>query len=503
MTGAPAAGRPGGCGRGWRSLRRAIRVLASTTLAFAVLGCGASQPRAAGAATDASAGAPVFPLHLEPGKRYLVDAAGAPFLVHGDAAWSLIADLSREEADLYLEQRRARGFNTLLVNLIEHRFSTRPAANAYGERPFRGLAFESIAALAQWLPREVAHYGTSVASRFADFRSPNDAYFAHADWVLHRAAEKGFLVLLVPAYAGWHGGSQGWYRAMVANGPERLRQYGAYLGQRYRAFTNILWVQGGDYDPPDKDLVRALVAGIQQFDPGALHTAHGAPGSLVSDYWQGEPWFQVNSVYTYQPVYAAALEQYARPGRMPFVLIESVYENEHAVSEQRVRMQAYQAVLCGAAGQVFGNNPVWHFHGPGLFETSVTWRQALDSEGARSMGHLRALLASIPWWWLEPDVDHAWLRDGLGPEEARAVGARASDRSFALIYLPTSREITLDLGQFAGRKVAARWYDPAAGRFLGVKGSPFPANGLRRLKPEPASNSSGFDDWALLLEAAS
>jgi hypothetical protein len=499
---------------------RGLSALASTILFVAVLGCGA--PAAGGAGTEADT-APtaalaeaerpaalaatqnesVFPLHVEPGKRYLVDAAGQPFLIQGDAAWSLIADLTREQVDLYLDDRRARGFNTLLVNLIEHRFSTNPAANAYGGRPFRGRAFEAITGLAAWLPRRIAHYGTSVASLFADYTAPNDAYFAHADWVLRRAAEKGFLVLLAPSYAGWHGGSQGWYRAMVANGPDRLRQYGAYLGRRYRDFTNILWVQGGDYNPPDKDLVRAIVEGIREFDPQALQTAQGAPGKSVIDYWRGEPWLQVNNVYTYEPVYAPALEQYARPGRMPFFLIESAYENEHGITERRIRTQAYQAVLCGAAGQIFGNNPIWHFHGPGLFSAPVTWQQALDSPGARSMTRLRELMATIPWWLLKPDIDHAFLVDGLGPKDARAVAARASDRSFALLYLPTSRDITVDLGQLAGPVVAVRWYDPTDGQFLTVGGSPFSASGLLRLQPERASNSSGFDDWVLVLESTS
>ncbi len=486
---------------------------------LAVLGCAVTAARAAGpeagpapaaararaegaAAPAGNLGGPAFPLAVEAGKRYLVDAAGAPFLIHGDTAWSLIADLTREEVDLYLDDRRARGFNTLLVNLIEHRFATNPAANAYGDRPFQGRTFAVIAALAEWLPQRLAPYGTSLASRFADYTSPNEAYFAHADWVLRRAAEKGFLVLLAPSYAGWHGGSQGWYRAMVANGPDRLRQYGAYLGRRYRDFTNILWVQGGDYDPPDKDLVRAIALGIGEFDPRALHTAHGHPDSLVIDYWQGEPWLQVGSVYTYRPVYAAALEAYARPEPMPFFLIESAYENEQGITERDLRTQAYQAALSGAAGQVFGNNPIWHFHGPGLIPARATWQQALDSRGARSMTHLRALMATIPWWLLAPDIDHALLTGGLGPEDARAVAARACDRSFAIVYLPTSREITIELGELAGPQVVARWYDPADGRFCTVSGSPFPATGSRRLKPERASNSSGFDDWALILQSA-
>jgi hypothetical protein len=70
---------------------------------------------------------------------------------------------------------------------------------------------------------------------------------------------------------------------------------------------------------------------------------------------------------------------------MPFFLIESAYENEHDATSQRLRTQAYHAVLSGAADQVFGNNPIWHFDGPGLFPLQVTWRDALGSRGAQSM----------------------------------------------------------------------------------------------------------------------
>jgi hypothetical protein len=448
-------------------------------------------------------GAPAFPLALEPGKRYLVDAAGKPFLIHGDTAWSLIADLTREEVDLYLEDRRARGFNTILVNLIEHRFASNPPANAYGERPFYGQAFETIDAMADWIPlRRLAHYGTSVASLFADFASPNDAYFAHADWVLRRAAEKGFLVLLTPAYAGWEGGSHGWYRAMAANGRDQLREYGADLGQRYRDFTNILWVHAGDYDPPDKDLVRAIVEGIRDFDPQALHTAHGHPRTRLMTYWEGEPWLQVNNVYTYGPVHIRALEEYARVDDRPFFLIESAYENEHEATERRLRTQAYQALLCGAAGQIFGNNPIWHFDGPGIYSAPVSWQEALGSRGAQSMTHLHELFTSVPWWHLRPDVEHTLLTDGLGPEDDRAVAAQTTDGSLAIVYLPSSHAVTVDLTRLAGPDVVARWYDPSNGRYSAVTGSPFPANGSRRFSPE-ADNGAGFEDWVLVLEASS
>ena len=442
--------------------------------------------------------APAFPLAVRPGKRYLEDAEGRPFLIHGDTAWSLIADLTREDVDLYLRDRRSRGFNTLLINLIESRFATNAPANAYGQLPFQGRTFKAVVALIDLL--SLAHYGTSATHLVVDYTMPNDAYFDHADWVLRRAAEEGFLVLLTPSYVGFDGGSQGWYAAMVANGPERLREYGEYLGRRYRDFDNILWVHGGDYDPPRKDVVRAIAEGIAAFDPRALHTAHCAPETAVFEYWQEEHWLDVNNVYTYGPVCAAAVEQYARPEQTPYFLIESAYENEQESNERRLRTQVYHAALSGAAGQTFGNNPIWHFDGPGIHPAPVTWRVALDSRGAQSMTHFRNLLASMPWWLLQPDVDHTLLTEGLGPEDQRAVAARTADGSLAIVYLPDRREITVDLAQFAGPDVAARWYDPAAGRFFTVAGAPFPATGRRGFSPEP-QNSSGFDDWALVLES--
>ena len=44
-----------------------------------------------------------YPLRVGPDHRYLVDQSGAPFLIQGDAPWSLISGLTNEEAELYLE----------------------------------------------------------------------------------------------------------------------------------------------------------------------------------------------------------------------------------------------------------------------------------------------------------------------------------------------------------------------------------------------------------------
>src|SRR5262249_11542249 len=133
--------------------------------------------------------AAAFPLRISQDHRYLEDASGQPFLITGDAAWSLIGDLSREDADKYLADRQSRGFNTILVSLIEHQFSRNAPRNYYKHAPF---------------------------AENGNFSKPNEAYFADADWILKRARDRGFLVLLAPAYLGVNGDDQGWYKPMQA-----------------------------------------------------------------------------------------------------------------------------------------------------------------------------------------------------------------------------------------------------------------------------------------------
>jgi hypothetical protein len=219
------------------------------------------------------------------------------------------------------------------------------------------------------------------------------------------------------------------------------------------------------------------------------------------DCWPGEPWKDLNNLYTRKPVHAAALDVY-RHSMTPFFLLEGRYENEGGAegTEQRMRVQAYHALLSGAMGHVYGNNPMWHFSGPGLYAAAQTWQASLDSAGARSMAHLNALFASRAWWTLEPDASSPLLTEGLGEGHDRAVAAVARDRSFAIAYLPSARTVSLDLARLAGPRVEARWLDPASGGYAQVPGSPFPAAGARRLRP-PESNANGFGDWVLVLQA--
>ena len=391
----------------------------------------------------------LYPLHLETGKRYLLDAQNRPFLIQGDSPWSLIVQLTREEVDTYLETRRQQGFNTVLVELIEHKFSDNPPNNAYNVAPF---------------------------TRPGDFSTPNEAYFAHAEYVIAKAAEKGILVLLAPAYMGYEGGDEGWYAEMRANGATKLRAYGQYVANRFRAYDNILWVQGGDYDAPDRTLARAIANGIRDIDTTGkwLQTYHGNRGTAALEYLSttSDPWLNVNNIYSSpDTVVSEARIQYSGSS-MPFLLIEAGYEN-YEIDGAGVRAQAYQAVLSGAMGQLMGNFPVWYF-GSG-------WQAALTTTGAATLGHLPELFRStgIPWWNLVPDSNRTVLTSSAGSGLSGAAAARTNDGSAVLVFTPVSRTLTIDMSKLSGSQVSARWFNPATGAFATISGSPFANSGTR------------------------
>lgn len=416
-----------------------------------------------------------FPLRIAENNRYLEDATGRPFLMTGDTAWSMIGDLSREDADKYLADRQQRGFNTILVSLIEHRFSRNAPRNFYKHAPFQDNQV---------------------------FSKPNDAYFDDADWILRRARERGFLVLLVPSYLGSDGGSEGWFQEVKAAGPDVMRSYGRYLGERYRDFSNIIWVQGGDYDTPDKSLVAALAEGIAETDPNALQTIHRGPDTVGSEEWRDTSWLGIDTLYAYDDVIGRALKRNRSGPAIPYFFLEGPYENERGSNEQSLRTNAYGTILAGACGQVFGNNPVWHFAGPGLYKQAITWEESLASRGAESMTYLRTFFDTIAWWKLEPDQDK--LLSAHGPAlPGHAIGSKAPDGTLAVIYLFDRSSVVLNADLLSSSVTRIRWFDPSSGTYFNAVQKVTEQPGRIQFEVPQARNSAGFTDWLLVLTAPS
>ena len=70
------------------------------------------------ALASATAGDVSYPIRVSANHRHLVDQNDAPFLYHADTGWHLFEKLTRAEVEAYLENRRAKGFNTVQVQLL-------------------------------------------------------------------------------------------------------------------------------------------------------------------------------------------------------------------------------------------------------------------------------------------------------------------------------------------------------------------------------------------------
>ncbi|HTL54193.1 MAG TPA: DUF4038 domain-containing protein [Candidatus Limnocylindrales bacterium] len=420
-----------------------------------------------------------FPLQTSANHRFLVDQQNRPFIVVGDTPWSLIVQPEPAGVDRYLQDRQRRGFNAIIVNLIEHKFCTHPPKTRAGLAPFDPPG---------------------------DFSKPNPDYFDYAHQVIQKANDHGIVVWVAPAYLGYGGGDEGFFREMKAGGKEKLRAYGQFVGRRFRDLPNIVWLLGGDYtpDPADRWTVTELANALEQEDTNHLMTVHASPENSAASLFGHERWLRLNTVYSYQSnLFQPVLAEYAREPIRPFVLIESTYEGEHGSKPDQIRRQAYWTMLGGGCGQFLGNNPIWHFDGPGLFPAPVTWEQALGQEGSRDMAHLGTLFRQIPWDKLIPEENHEIVVEGYGKDISTALTARTEDRRLSMTYFPSTgtqpREFKIDIRQFAG-PVAMRWFNPVGGAFkLPGEADARLASGQHQLRT-PGDNGAGANDWVLVLE---
>ncbi|HEX2521776.1 MAG TPA: DUF4038 domain-containing protein, partial [Terriglobia bacterium] len=310
------------------------------------------------------------------------------------------------------------------------------------------------------------------------------------DWVLRRAADEGVVMMLAPIYLGYKGTDEGWYQEVRLNAEAKCRDYGRYLGRRYKDYPNIIWLMGGDRNPADViDEVNAVAAGIREFAPSHLFTAHTAPESTPAEQYSLSQWLDLDATYSYMIVHRKLLANYHHRPVRPNILIESTYEGEHNASPLQIRRQSYWALLAGAAGQFYGNRPIWGFF-PG-------WEKALDSKGAQDMARLAKFIESRPWHTLVPDDAHKVVTSGLG--EFRGLdylaAARSEDRRLLVAYIPTPRSFTVQFSELTGEKLHAWWFDPKTGKAVQA--------GEYQPRGEHEFRTPGEGDWVLVLEDTS
>ncbi len=399
------------------------------------------------------------PLKVGPGNRFLTQADGTPFFWLGDTAWDLLARLTREEAEAYLSDRAAKGFN--IIQLVALKVGA--PANVYGVPPLIG----------------------------GDPAQPNEAYFQYLDQIIDRAGALGMYVALVPTWGD--NVSWGYSGTKPIFDPSNARVFGQYLGARYRDRTNLVWVLGGDIHPvwggaDYTHIWEAMASGLAEGVAGSddqsalLMTFHPATAEQKqsSSIWlHNKSWLDFNMVQsghrTYNtPAYELIENDYDLSPVKPVLDSEPAYEGMHqdlntqkpVFTEADVRNRAYQAVLAGGFGHTYGANGVFQFtkegDEEGFFGDPPAWESAIQLPGSSQMVHLKNLIQSRPFLSRIPDQG---LIDGSeGSRDGRIQASRDGDGSFALIYVPFSRgQVKVRLNRLSGGSAKAYWYNPRTG----------------------------------------
>ncbi len=390
----------------------------------------------------------------ENGKYFMKD--NNPFFWLGDTAWLLFRKCSREEAWQYLRNRKELGYNVIQVSLM----------HAHPKAVTDGGAF------------------------YKDEDLYSDEYWKLCDDIIEMAEELGLFMGLLPAWGSF-----------VKNGvitTENASAYAMYLADRYRNRKNIIWIIGGDVrGDAGMDTFRLLATTLKNENPDRLMTFHPFGRTASSLWFHEDPWLDFNLFQSGHRRYDqrtldewddnTSTEEYFGEDNWRYV----ERDHENAVSKPTldaepsyegipqglhngkepyweawdVRRYAYWSVFQGAAGHTYGSNSVMQFFRSaelkGAFAVREDWQEALHSEGAGQMQHLKDLMCSV-------DFIHGRPREDLllfGQRERYHRISVFAGEDYILCYVYSGDSFALDLSEYKDKKMDLYWMSPQSGAY--------------------------------------
>jgi hypothetical protein len=403
-------------------------------------------------------------LKVSDNKHFLQHVDGTPFFYLGDTAWELFHRLDKNEADLYLTDRAQKGFTVIqAVALAEFNGIAQP--NAYGHLPLENANPEKPAVK----------------------EGPENDYWDHVDYIINKTNESGMYVGLLPTWGqNWHGNNP-------LFSPENAYKYGRFLGEKYQS-KQIIWILGGDRNIDNdrhKEIIRAMARGLSDGDGGVhLITFHPSGGRSSAEWLHEEPWLDFNmrqnghnSEYAN---YGKTLDDYRRKPVKPVIDGEPLYEDHplsfnadklgHSIAAD-VRRAMYWDLFNGAFGHTYGHHSVWQMYDPDKRQPHnnplLSWKEAIEQPGATQMTYGRLLIESRPFLTRIPDP--SIILTGKVPTAMpgegryRFVATRDEAGTYAMIYIPAGRELTVRTDFIKGKKIKAWLFNPRTGKAIHIK----------------------------------
>ncbi len=494
-----------------------VPVFGLTVFLIAILLAGfAESAHATTRRTAAVAGSVKFPLSIHPTGRYLVDSGGNPFRLNMESTWLMPSFASGADVDTYISSRTSKGFNTFLIMAPSPNLSTlsgipdlpaTPPATAGGLNPFTGTV--------------------------GDFRNVySEPYWAWIDTIVDKAAAAGMVVVVAPAYfqAQDGGGAQSatatrswavdiYNQADPTSGNSAVNTqavmyaYGQWLGTRYGAKGNVLWLAAGDYVFSDgsEGNIRGhkIIDGIRNRSPGAIALFQGRwPDSMPDDYTEWKD-MDIRSFYSLGPGengqnFATADRAWTASPARPTLMFEPTYYNPNAPSTRpTARRELWWGVT---AGSTAGD----HSAVAGYTESVgyPNWANYIEDGFSYDRAYLFSLFASVPWYAMLPSgvgsgrLGKTLLTSGAGTGLSTITSQATADGKNLVAYVPPTgtgaTTFSVDMTSMFS-PARARWYDPTSGVYTAI-GTNFANTGTLQFTT-PGNNGSGTNDWILQLDS--
>jgi len=435
-------------------------------------------------------------LTISENKRFLTHEDGSPFFWLGDTAWELFHRLRMEEVEFYLKNRKKKKF-TIIQSVALAEFDGLNGPNAYGDRPFVNN----------------------------DPYKPNESYWKFIDSVIDKALGEGIYIGLLPTWGDKV--ADLWGEGPILFEEESAFAYGHWLGKRYKGYTNLVWILGGDRpavytgiksgeQKNDIPIWGAMASGLREsLDFPPLITYHPSGGHSSSEYIHQAEWLDFNMMQSGHgsghdvAVWEKIKADYDRVPTKPTLDGEPNYE-DHPVNpwpewdpksgyfdDYDVRKQLYRSVFAGGAGVTYGHHSVWQMCGiryPAINHAKMDWLTALDRPGASQVQYLRMLMESRPFASRIPD--QSLLVQKPTDQSHFPVATRDEAGSYAMIYLPVSDPILVDLTHIEASQINVWWFNPENGSAL-LDGKY--SGGANQVFQPP----DGRKDWVLVLDSTS
>ncbi|MBQ9124431.1 MAG: DUF4038 domain-containing protein [Acholeplasmatales bacterium] len=406
-----------------------------------------------------------------------------PFFWLGDTAWLLFDKLNKNEAKIYLRNRKSLGYNVIQAVLVY----------------------------------AIPEFETQDRMPHSDNNVHKLEYWNYVKEIVEYAKSLEIYMALLPTW--------GSFAKLGYLNNDNVIKYVKFLTSFFNS-DNIIWVLGGDVrGDACYDVFNTFGNELKKLDPNRLVTFHpfGRTGSYL--WFNEQNWLDFNMFQSghrrYDQLvtkrwddndpnedtfgessYKYVIKNFSYNIKKPCLDAEPSYEgvvqglhdpHEPYWEACHVRRYAYFSVFEGACGFTYGNNAIIQFYIPGdkgSYGVRETWQEGLHSPGGSQMQYLKELMESIDFVNGSAHTEYILNQK----ERCHRISCFAGE-NYILCYTFYGDLIELDLSKYKNKKMAAYWINPENNSRSYID----TFEGYDSYKFRPTRKRELSNDWVLML----